>query len=50
MFDIIKLKYFDLALQKWVSKAIVIEDGKEKVTKTGHTADMNPEPVEVSQF
>ena len=43
--EIIKLKYFDLALQKWVSKAIVIEDGKEKVTKTGHTADMNPEPV-----
>ena len=43
--EIIKLKYFDLALQKWVSKAIVIEDGKEKVTKTGHTADMNPKPV-----
>ena len=43
--EIIKLKYFDLALQKWVSKAIVIEDGEEKVTKTGHTADMNPEPV-----
>ena len=43
--EIIKLKYFDLALQKWVSKAIVIEDGKERVTKTGHTGDMNPEPV-----
>ena len=41
----IKLKYFDLALQKWVSKAIVIEDGKEKVTKTGHTGDQRPEPI-----
>ena len=43
--EIIKLKYFDLALQKWVSKAIIIEDGKERVTKTGHTGDMNPEPI-----
>ena len=43
--EIIKLKYFDLALQKWVSKAIVIEDGKEKVTETGHNGDMKPEPV-----
>ncbi len=41
----IKLKYFDLALQKWVSKTIVIEDGKEKVTKTGHTGDQRPEPI-----
>ena len=43
--EIIKLKYFDLALQKWVSKAIVIEDGKEKVTETRHNGDMKPEPV-----
>ena len=43
--EIIKLKYFDLALQKWVSKAIIIEDGKEKVTETGHNGDMKPEPV-----
>ena len=43
--EIIKLKYFDLALQKWVSKAIIIEDGKEKVTETRHNGDMKPEPV-----
>ena len=41
----IKVKYFDLALKKWVTKVIVIEDGKETVTDTGHTGDENPEPV-----
>ena len=41
----IKLTYFDLALRKWVTQAIVIEDGKETVTQTGHTPDMNPEPA-----
>ncbi len=41
----VKVKYFDLALKKWVSKAILIEDGKTTVTDTGHTGDENPEPV-----
>lgn len=41
----IKVKYFDLALKKWVSKAIVIENGKETVTETGHTGEEKPEPV-----
>ena len=41
----IKLTYFDLALRKWVTQAIVIENGKETVTQTGHTPDMNPEPA-----
>ena len=41
----IKVKYFDLALQKWVSKVIVIEDGKEKVTKTGYSGEQGSEPV-----
>ena len=43
--EFVKVKYFDLALKKWVSKAIVIdEDGKQTVTETGHTGDENPEP------
>ena len=36
---------FDLALRKWVTEAIVIENGQETVTQTGHTAEMDPEPV-----
>ena len=41
----IKVQYFDLALRKWVTKAIVIEDGKETVTDTGHKAEDDPEAV-----
>ncbi len=41
----VKVKYFDLALKKWVTQAIVIEDGKQTVTNTGHTGNENPEPV-----
>lgn len=41
----VKVKYFDLALRKWVTQAIVIEDGKEKVTDTGHKAEDDPEEV-----
>ena len=43
--EYIKLTYFDLSLRKWVTEAIVVEDGKEAVTQTGHTAEMDPEPV-----
>lgn len=43
--EFVKVKYFDLALKKWVSKTIVIEDGKETVTETGHTGDEDPEPI-----
>ncbi len=44
----VKVKYFDLALRKWVTQAIVIENGKETVTDTGHTAEDDPEePVKV---
>ena len=39
------VKYFDLALKKWVSKAIVIENGKEKVVETGYNEETNPEPI-----
>ena len=41
----IKLLYFDLALRKWVTKAIVIQDGKETVYETGHKAEDDPEDV-----
>ena len=43
--DKVKVKYFDLALKKWVTQAIVIENGKQTVTETGHTGNENPEPV-----
>ena len=45
--DIEKLyvKYFDLALRKWVTHAIVIEDGVQKEMATGHYAEQDPEPV-----
>ena len=43
--EYIKLTYFDLALRKWVTQAIVVEDGKETVTQTGHTPEQDPEPV-----
>lgn len=41
----IKVKYFDLALRKWVTQAIIIEDGKEKIVETGHKAEDDPEEV-----
>lgn len=41
----VKVRYFDLALRKWVTKAIVYENGIEKVTETNHTPYDNPEPV-----
>lgn len=41
----IYVKYFDLSLRKWVTQAIVIEDGEEKVMETGHYAEQDPEPV-----
>ena len=39
------IQYFDLALRKWVTKAIVTENGKETVTETGHKAEDDPEAV-----
>ena len=43
--EYIKLTEFDLALRKWVTQAIVIENGKETVTETGHKAEDDPEQV-----
>ena len=34
-----------MALRKWVTQAIVIENGKETVTQTGHTPEQDPEPI-----
>ncbi len=44
-FEKVVVREFDLALRKWVTQAIVIEDGKETITNTGHTAEQDPEPV-----
>ena len=41
----VKNSYFDLALRKWVTQAIVTENGKTVVTETGHKAEDNPEDV-----
>ena len=41
----VKVQYFDLSLRKWITQSIVIEDGQEKVTETGHTAEDDPEAV-----
>ena len=41
----IYVKYFDLALRKWVTHAIVIEDGVQKEMATGHKAEDNEEDV-----
>lgn len=43
--EYIKLNYFDLALKKWVTQAIVIENGEKSITETGHTPEQDPEPV-----
>ena len=41
----VKVQYFDLALRKYVTKAIVIENGKQTVTNTGHKAEDDPEEI-----
>ena len=41
----VKNGYFDLALRKWVTEAIVTENGKTVVTKTGHKAEDDPEEI-----
>ena len=41
----VKVKYFDLSLRKWVTETIVIDEGKETVTPTGHKAEDDPEEL-----
>ena len=43
--EFIKVKYFDLALRKIVSKAIIIEDGKQTVIETNHQFEDDPEEI-----
>ena len=38
-------KIFDLALRKWVTQAIVTENGQTYVTDTGHKAEDEPEEI-----
>ncbi len=43
--EYIELREFDLALRKWVTQAIVIDNGKQTVTQTGHNPYDDPEQV-----
>ena len=43
--EYIDLAEFDLSLRKWVTQAIVIENGKESITQTGHQPYDDPEKV-----
>ena len=44
-FEKVIVKEFDLALRKWVTQAIVIENGNQTVTETGHQPYDDPEQV-----
>ncbi len=44
-YEPVKVKYFDLALRKWVTEAIVTENGNTVVYQTGHKAEDDPEEV-----
>ena len=41
----LKVQYFDLALRKWVTQAIVNKNGEETVIETGHKAEDDPESI-----
>ena len=41
----VKVQYFDLSLRKWVTQAIVTENGEDRIIETGHTAEDDPEDV-----
>ena len=41
----VKVQYFDLSLLKFVSKVIIVENGKETIKETGYNGHENPEPV-----
>ena len=41
----VKVKYFDLALEKIITEYSIKLDGKTTVTKTGHKFGVQPEPV-----
>ena len=39
----VKVQYFDLSLRKWVTQAIVTENGEDKIIESGHKAEDDPE-------
>ena len=41
----VKVQYFDLSLRKWVTQAIITENGEDRIIETGHTAEDDPEEV-----
>ena len=41
----VRVLYFDLALRKWVTHAIVTDNGETKVIETGHHAEDDPEEI-----
>ncbi|MFR8103516.1 MAG: thioester domain-containing protein [Clostridia bacterium] len=41
----VKVKYFDLALRKWVTTVEITENGKVTTTETGHHAEDDPEDI-----
>ena len=43
--EYVKLVEFDLALRKWVTQAIVTENGEDKIIESGHKAEDDPEDV-----
>ncbi len=43
-YEDVKVQYFDLSLLKWVTRAIVTENGETTITESGHTGYENPEP------
>ncbi len=44
-FEKVIIKIFDLALRKWVTEAILIENGETTVIQTGHQPFDDPEPI-----
>lgn len=44
-FEKVVVKIFDLSLRKWVTQAIVIENGQETITETGHQPYDDPEEI-----
>lgn len=44
-FEKVIVKTFDLALRKWVTQAIVIENGEQSITNTGHQPYDDPEQI-----
>ena len=44
-FEKVVIKVFDLALRKWVTQAIVIENGQQTIIETGHGPYDDPEEI-----